>query len=213
MKRKISIYLTVIAAIAACMLTSCIEDGVTTSPSDQPAFSVDTLRMGEIYTLEGSPTRRFTVYNRHDKILNISNISLRDDNDGYFRLNVDGFSGKSFSDIEIRPNDSILVFVEATLPENGRDDLLEVERHLDFITNGVTSTVVLNIQGQDVVRYDGLDITGNTVWNAAKPYLISDTVRIAPGATLTLEAGTKVRMKDKSAFKVEGTLLASGRSR
>lgn len=210
MKRKISIYLTVIAAIAACMLTSCIEDGVTTSPSDQPAFSVDTLRMGEIYTLEGSPTRRFTVYNRHDKILNISNISLRDDNDGYFRLNVDGFSGKSFSDIEIRPNDSILVFVEATLPENGRDDLLEVERHLDFITNGVTSTVVLNIQGQDVVRYNGLDITGNAVWNAAKPYLISDTVRIAPGATLTLEAGTKVRMKDKSAFKVEGTLLVSG---
>lgn len=210
MKRNISIYLIALISIAACMFTSCIEDGFTTSPSEQPAFSVDTLRMGENYTLEGSPTSRFIVYNRHDKILNISSISLRDDAEHYFRLNVDGFSGRAFNDIEIRPNDSIFVFVEATLPENGKDEILEVERHLDFVTNGVTSTVVLNIEGQDAIRYNGLDITGNTTWRPGKPYLISDTIRIAPGAVLTIEPGTKVRMKDKSAFKVEGTLLASG---
>lgn len=210
MKRNITIYIIAVISIVACMLTACIEDGFTTSPSDQPAFSADTLRMGENYTLEGSPTCRFIVYNRHDKILNISNISLRDDAERYFRLNVDGFSGLSFNNIEIRPNDSIFVFVEATLPENGKDEILEVERHLDFVTNGVTSTVVLNIQAQDAIRYNGIDITGNTTWKPGKPYLISDTVRIAPGAVLNIEPGTKVRMKDKAAFKVEGTLLASG---
>lgn len=210
MKRNISIYLTIFTAVIACFFSSCIEDSFTTSPSDQPTFSVDTLKMGEVYTLEGSPTRRFTVYNRHDKQLNISNISLRDDDNNYFRLNVDGFSGKSFSNIEIRPNDSIYIFVEATLPENGLNDLLDVERHLDFVTNGVTTTVVLNIKGQDVTRYNGLNITGNTVWTADKPYLISDTVRIAPGATLTLEAGTRVKMREKAAFKVEGSLRCDG---
>lgn len=210
MKHRIAIYITVIVAIVATMLTSCIEDGITTSPSDQPTYSVDTLKMGEMYTLEGSPTRRFTVYNRHDKILNISAISLRDDSDGYFRLNVDGFSGRTFSNIEIRPNDSIFVFVEATLPESGRDDLIDIDRHLDFVANGVTSTVVLNIQGQDAIRCDGLEITGNTVWEAGKPYLVSDTIRIRPGATLTMEAGTRVRMRDKASFKVEGTLLTTG---
>lgn len=210
MKRTISIYLFSIIAILMCVTTSCIEDGITSSPSDQPAYSVDTLKMGELYTLEGSPTRRFTVYNRHDKILNISSISLRDDADNYFRLNVDGFSGRSFSNIEIRPNDSIFVFVEATLPENGKDDLIDVERHLDFITNGVTSTVVINAQGQDAIRYNGLTITRNTTWKAGKPYVIADTVRVAPGVTLQLEAGTRVRMRDKAAFKVEGTMVCSG---
>lgn len=210
MKRHIALYFTVFVAIALAMLTSCIEDGITTSPSDQPAYSVDTLKMGEMYTLEGSPTRRFTVYNHHDKILNISAISLRDDDEGFFRLNVDGFSGKSFSNIEIRPNDSIFVFVEATLPESGSADLVDIDRHLDFVTNGVTSTVVLNIQGQDAIRCDGLEITGNTVWKAGKPYLVSDTIRVRPGATLTMEAGTRVRMRDKASFVVEGTLLTHG---
>lgn len=210
MKKSITIYLFSIVAVIACMLTSCIEDGVTTSPSDQPTFSVDTLKIGEVYTLEGSPTHRFTVYNRHDKILNISNISLRDDADNYFRLNVDGFSGRTFSNIEIRPNDSIFVFVETTLPENGKEELSDIDRHLDFVTNGVTSTVVLNAKGQDAIRYNGLTINGNTTWKAGKPYLISDTIRIMPGATLTLEAGTRVRMKDKAAFKVEGAMLCTG---
>ena len=210
MKRNIAIYLTILSAVIVSMFTSCIEDDFTTSPSDQPTFSVDTLKMGEVYTLEGSPTQRFIVYNRHDKLLNISSISLRDDADNHFRLNVDGFSGKSFSDIEIRPNDSIFIFVEATLPESGRNELLDLDRHLDFVTNGVTSTVVLNIKGQDVTRYNGLTVTGNTVWTADKPYLITDTVRVAPGATLTLEAGTKVRMKESAAFKIEGTLRAEG---
>ncbi len=210
MKHSITIYLTALAALVACVMTSCIEDSFATSPSDQPTFSTDTLRMGENYTLEGSPTCRFTVYNRHGKMLNISSISLRDDNDGYFRLNVDGFSGKSFSDIEIRPNDSIFVFVEATLPENGKDEILDIRRHLDFVTNGVTSTVVLDIQSQDAIRLDGATINTATTWKPGKPYLISDTVRIAEGVSLTLEAGTRVRMKDKSAFKVEGTLIAEG---
>lgn len=163
-----------------------------------------------MYTLEGSPTHRFTVYNHHDKILSISNISLRDDSEGIFRLNVDGFSGKTFSNVEIRPNDSIFVFVEATLPENGFDELLDIDRHLDFVTNGVTSTVVLNIQGQDAIRYDGLTINSNTTWTAGKPYLISDTIRVEAGATLTLDAGTRVRMKDKSAFKISGSMKIAG---
>ncbi|MDE5633197.1 MAG: right-handed parallel beta-helix repeat-containing protein, partial [Muribaculaceae bacterium] len=53
-------------AIAAATFTSCIEDGFTTSPSDQPVFSTATLDLGDLFTLGPSPTARFTVYNRHD---------------------------------------------------------------------------------------------------------------------------------------------------
>ena len=107
------------AILIVFALGSCIEDGFTTSPSDQPVFSTDTLDMGVIFHEQASTTHRFTVYNRADKSLNISHISLSGENAGYFRLNVDGFSGKSFDNVEIRANDSIIVFVETTLPANG----------------------------------------------------------------------------------------------
>ncbi|MDE5982008.1 MAG: hypothetical protein K2G92_02720, partial [Duncaniella sp.] len=52
--------------------TSCIEDGVDNSPSAQPRFSVDTLKMGTFFTGQPTPTFRFTVHNRNSKIINIS---------------------------------------------------------------------------------------------------------------------------------------------
>lgn len=210
MKRNLIIYIFAIAAVVSVAFTSCIEDSFTSSPSDQPAYSVDTLKMGEAYTLEGTPTHRFTVYNRHDKMLNISSIMLRDDANGYFRLNVDGISGREFSNVEIRPNDSIFVFVEATLPENGSELPTEVESHLDFLTNGVTTTVVLNVIGQDAVRYRGLTIAADTQWSPGRPYIIYDTLRVAEGATLTLLPGARLRFHDKAAMKVDGTLRSEG---
>ena len=106
-------------ALLTIVLPSCIEDGFSTSPSDQPTFSTDTLDLGVIFTDEPSPTSRFVVYNRNSKSLSVSRIALSGANAGLFRLNVDGISGETFSDVEIRGKDSIFVFVEATLPENG----------------------------------------------------------------------------------------------
>ena len=102
---RILIYL--IAALALATTGACIEDGYTTSPSDQPRFSTDTLSLGTIFTAEPSATSRFTVYNPHSKQLSISNISLSGPNAPNFRVNVDGLSGQSFTDVDIRPNDSI----------------------------------------------------------------------------------------------------------
>ena len=56
------------------ILAGCIEDGIDTSPSSQPDFSVDTLFMGTVFTGQPTPTNRFMVYNRHDKIMRISDI-------------------------------------------------------------------------------------------------------------------------------------------
>lgn len=200
----------IISFLSLLGMTSCIEDGFTTSSSDQPTFSADTLKMGETFTLTPTPTQRFTVYNRHDKNINISSISLRDDAENLFRLNVDGITGRQFNNVEIRPNDSIFVFVEATLPEIGDNMPLTFERHLDFVTNGVTRSVVLSLTGQDVVRCNGLTIEKDTRWTDEKPYLIFDTLRVSPGVTLTISAGAKLHFHSEAAMKVEGTLVAEG---
>ena len=199
------------ALLMSAPLSSCIEDGFTTSPSDQPAFSTDTLRMGSLLTLDASPTSRFVVYNRHSKSLNISRVAFRDDARGQFRLNVDGISGTTFSDIEIRPNDSIFVFVEATLTENGKNLPEKILAHIDFSVNGVTSSMPVTATGQDVVRltHETL-ISTDTSLSADKPYLVADSIVVAEGATLTIPAGARLLMRDAASIAVHGTLRIEG---
>lgn len=208
--KKTFCILSVLAVALTALLSSCIEDGFTTSQSDQPLFSADTLKMGGTFTLEPTPTKKFTVHNPHGKMLSISSISLRDDVQGLFRLNVDGRSGTRFTNVEIRPNDSIFVFVEATLPENGTPGTATVEKHLDFVTNSVTKTVVLTLDGTDAVRLRRTTIASDTHFTAQRPYVIFDTLRVAGGATLTIDPGAHLYFHSEAAMVVEGRLVAVG---
>lgn len=198
-----------LAAIFSAVTTSCIEDGFTTDAADQPTFSTDTLNLGTVFTDAGTPTYNFMVYNRADKNLCISSITLRGGSE-VFRLNVDGISARQFSNVEIRPNDSIFVLVEATLPSNGVNTPVLVEDHLDFLTNGVMSTVVLRAEGQDINRHKGLIITEDTRFTADKPYQIYDSIIVAKGVTLTIDAGTTLYFHDKAMMRVDGTLVCNG---
>lgn len=195
---------------AAVGLAGCIEDGFSSSASDQPVFSVDTLQMGVIFTEQPSTTHRFTVYNRAGKSISISRVSLSGENAGLFRLNVDGFSGREFNNVEIRANDSIFVFVETTLPANDRTVPVEVTASLDFLTNGVTRSVTLAAQGRDVRRVEALTIDADTRFEAGKPYQIIDSLVVAPGATLTIDPGAELLFHDGAMMVVRGTLRAIG---
>lgn len=209
MKRiyPISLFLTI---FIASLCQSCIEDGFSSSPSDQPEFSVDTLDMGVIFTEQSSTTHRFTVYNRAGKGISISNISLSGDNAGLFRLNVDGFSGRDFHNVEIRAKDSIFVFVEATLPPNERTVPVEVTASLDFTTNGQTRSVTLAAQGRDVVRLTAEVLAADTRLTAEKPYQVFDSLVVSPGVTLSIDPGAELYFHDGAYMAVRGTLKAAG---
>ena len=191
-------------------MVSCIEDGFTTSPSDGPTFSVDTLKMGVVFTEDGTPTSRLTVYNRAPKSINLSNISLTGAGAQYFRINVDGQSGHDFRDIEIRGKDSIYVLVEATLPQNATSAVTAVYAGLDFECNGRTSSVLLEALGQNVTRMRGVTLTADTRLTAEQPYQIFDSLVVAPGVTLTLDAGTTLCFHDKADLIVRGRLVSDG---
>ncbi len=205
------LFYTAILFFTICFVTGCIEDGFTTNPNDQPEYSTDTLSFGTVFTAEGTPTQSFKVYNRHDKGLILSNISFRSQSDAdIFRLNVDGLSGKSFSNVEIRANDSIYVLVEATLPENDRPLPVDVEALLDFTVNGRTSTVVLNATGQDVERLYGHVISASESLSPTKPYQIFDSLVVADGATLSVPSGTTLYFHSGAELRVRGTLKVEG---
>lgn len=197
--------------VALCVAsTACIEDDFTTSSSDVLTFSTDTLAFDTVLTDVGTPTRQFVVYNRHKKMINISSIKLTGESSGRFYLNVDGVTGEEFHDVEIRGNDSIFVFVEAFIDPSGDNDPVAFEDKINFVTNGVTQQVVVTAWGQNVERLYSRTIAADTTLNALRPYVVFDTLRVAEGATLTLDAGTRLYFHDKAALVVDGTLIARG---
>lgn len=205
-------FIYILLAVAGVVaLSSCIEDGFTTSSADQPAFSTDTVRMGTLFTLDASPTHRFTVYNRHNKGISISSIEFADDPSGIFRMNVDGMAGRRFDNVEIRANDSIFVFVEATLPENGKNVPVDVLGHIEFRCNGVSSRLPVKAQGRDVVRLKGdTRYAVNTTLSPLKPYHVTDSIVVEEGAVLTIPAGTEMMFHSASELIVHGTLRIDG---
>ena len=191
--------------------TSCIEDAFTHSASDQPSFSTDTVRMGQLFTLDASPTHRFIVYNRHSKGLNISQITFSDDPNSTFRMNVDGISGRQFNNVEIRAHDSIFIFVEATLPENNLNKAVDILAHIEFLTNGVTTKMPVKATGRDAIRLRGdVRYATDTQLSSDKPYHVYDSLVVEPEATLTIPAGTELYFHDDARILVHGTLHVDG---
>ncbi len=207
------LWITAALFMFSAMLTSCIEDGFTTSSSDVLTFNKDTIAFDTVITLQGTATKQMVVYNRSSKQINISSIEVAGlATKGHFHLNVDGIRGDSFQNVEIRGNDSIFIFIEAYLDEMEKDEPTLVEDLLEFETNGMKQSVLLSAWGQDVVRIKGDTISRNTRFSDAKPYLIYDTMYVSPGVTLTLDAGTTLLFHDKAALRCAGRMLANGTS-
>lgn len=203
------IYLIVVT-ITMFAATSCIEDGFTTSSSDILAFSTDSVVFDTVITTQGTTTKQFVVYNHSKKQVNISSIKVAGTSPAHFYINVDGMKGREFKDIELRGNDSIYVFVEAKIDELKQDDPLEFTDYIEFVTNGVTQKVTLNAWGQDVIRFAGDTLWTDTQFKAKRPYLIYDTLVVAPGVTLDVEAGTTLLFHKGGALKVYGKMNAVG---
>ncbi len=202
-----------LAAVAGFLISllgqSCISDSFSTSPSDVLTFSTDTLSLDTVFTDLGTPTARLKVYNRASKSINISSIRFRS-TPSPFSLNVDGVSGTDFSNVEIRPNDSIFIFVECFIPENSDERPFLVEDALDFVTNGVQQSVVVEAYGQNVERLRGVTLHEDMTMRAGRPYVVFDSLVVAPGARLNIEPGTRLLFHDKARLVVRGSLEAVG---
>ncbi|MDE6479864.1 MAG: hypothetical protein K2L45_06290 [Muribaculaceae bacterium] len=199
-----------ISLVTSGLWQGCISDDFTDSPTDLLTFSTDTLSFDTVFTALGTPTARLKVFNKASKAVNISSIRMRND-DGVFTMNVDGVSGKTFENVEIRANDSIFVFVECLIVATGAQHPFKVEGMMDFVTNGVTQSVVLEAYGQNVRRLRGVTIDSDVTFTDEMPYVIFDTLRVAAGATLTLDPGTRLLFHDKGMLQVDGRLLALGK--
>lgn len=189
--------------------TSCISDAVSTSPTDILTFSRDTVNFDTVFTDLGTPTARLVVANRAKKGIVISSIRLKNP-DSNFQINVDGVSGKTFHDVEIWKEDSIFMFIECFIPETAGNEPYRVEDELEFVTNGVTQTVLLEAYGQNVTRLRAKRISEDTRFTAELPYVVFDSLVVEKNATLRIDPDVRLLFHDGASLIIHGRIEATG---
>jgi hypothetical protein len=139
------------------------------------------------------------VHNNNASKLQISSIRLGGGSSSVFSLNIDGTPASSVSDVEIEGHDSIFIFVKVTLNPNNQNNPLVITDSILFNTNGNLQQVALIAWGQDAYFYKNKKLTGDVTWDSIKPRVIYGYLRIDTGASLTINAGTKLYFH-KSAY-------------
>jgi hypothetical protein len=209
-------------SIAICVFFSCRKEEIfTTSPSDKLAFSRDTLRFDTVFTQQGSATRILKIFNRNNKAIRISKISIASGSKTFFRLNIDGKSTQSIENVEIAAKDSIYIFGEVTIDPNKQlsDSPFVVNDELLFETNGNKQRVVLEAWGQNAVYLPnrffkgkrGLIQNEDLTLDGKKPYVVFGQLYFANN-NVTIAAGTHIYVhgglgKDKNGFYPDGALV------
>lgn len=204
-----SVLLLITVCFTALMSTSCKKERRTLSVGGDLRFSDDTLSFDTIFTAAGSFTTGILIYNPNNQEVVLSSVRMHNTN-SYFRLNVDGFSGNNVPNIRIAPRDSIYVFATVTIDPNNDLTPFIVTDSLVATLNGKDFFLPFTAYGQNA-RYlrDSL-ITTNTVWDTTLPYVIINSAGVAPGTTLTINAGCRVYMHQNSGLVVFGKLIANG---
>ncbi|MBR5335906.1 MAG: hypothetical protein IKV23_06505 [Bacteroidaceae bacterium] len=199
------------AILMSVFLVACSEDAdFSVSPSLRLEFSCDTLMFDTLFTSVGSPTAVVKVYNRNSSSLRLSSVTTKSGGASGFRINVDGEYAGVVRDVEIRKNDSMYVFVEATLDRNSADvPLLVTDSLLFMLESGVEQHISMMAYGRDVeimrgrmFEQDGRIAKGH--------YLVYDSLVVGSGATLTIDAGAVLYFHKDVELMVRGRLLAQG---
>ena len=208
------------AAACGCMalgLVACDDaQSFTTSRGAVLAFSTDTVRFDTVISTVGSSTRQLMVYNRNGDGLRIASVRLERGSGTPFRVNVDGSylepeSGARAYDFEVRGGDSIRVFAEVTMPENGQDEPVATDDELVFtLQSGVEQRVVLTAVGQDAYMWRGRVIAADTLLQAGRPIVVYDSLSVARGATLSMGPGVELYFHDGANLWVHGRVVAEG---
>jgi len=189
--------------------SSCKKETLLTSGGEL-RFSIDTLNFDTVFTSLGSFTLQVKIFNPQDQKVNISSVRLQNGSNSFFRLNVNGISGNTVSDLEVAANDSIYVFATVKIDPNSDTLPFIVEDRLIATLNGKEYALPFYAYGQNAYYLRDSVISENTTWKTDKPYVILHSAAIDKGYTLNIPPGCRVYMHADSRLYVLGTLNAIG---
>ncbi|MGB1080349.1 MAG: hypothetical protein ACPGYI_03235 [Flavobacteriaceae bacterium] len=234
--------LLLLVGIAMASLYSSCRTDFTFRPiqSSELRFSRDTVYLDTIFTGISSATYTLKVYNTSNDPVSIPEIYLDNGDDSNFRLNVDGFSGKSFQDVELLPKDSMYVYIETTADINtltqsetqflyedklhfsdvGKVTLMTLVQDAVFLypeknaTTGIKESIPIGIDDDgNTIGIEGFYLDDNElVFTNKKPYVVYGYMGVPSGKTAIFEAGARIHFHKNSGIIVakDATMLVNG---
>lgn len=173
-------------------------------------LSADSLHFDTVFTKAGSTTRLIKVFNRYDRKLLIHSIALSGGIGSAFKLNINGQAGPEQTDLELAANDSLYVFVQVTIDPTSSNTPFVVRDSISIRLNGHEQWVQLDAYGQNAHYLPSQHITGEQNWVNDLPYIITGTIQVDEGATLTIHKGARLYFHGGSGLEISGTLQALG---
>jgi len=154
--------------------------------------------MDTVFANVPSSTRSFWVYNRSQNNVRLSSVRLVGGNQHGFRVNVGGTylsaeSGFQTSDLEVRKNDSVRVFVELTSPKATTEGMTLIEDKLVFSQLvAMEQRMLLRARSWKARQVYNLRIRRDTIISGESPIIVYGGIRVDSAATLTIAPGTKL---------------------
>ena len=209
-------FLLVIFALGLTLLFSnCRKESFLTGNASL-TFDTDTVYFDTVFTkLPGttyprSINKQFVVRNPYKESIR-TDIKLSGGTSSSYRMNVDGVSTRDITGVEIRPKDSIFVFVECSLEPNNLTMPAIVQDSIMFVTNGNIQNIQLAAYGWDAYYYRDSVLPCNTVWDKTdKPYVVVNSVAVDENCNLEIKPGVHIYSSGNSQFYVFGTLKVNG---
>lgn len=209
MRNKGFIVATLIVMLITVLGTGCKKEKLLTS-GGQLRYSTDTLTFDTVFTAQGSFTTQVKLYNPQNQKVNINAIRLEKGSASYFKLNVNGISGNSVTDIELAANDSMYIFATVNIDPTVANTPFVVEDKLIATLNGKDYELPFMAYGQNAYYITDSLLETSQTWKTDKPYVIIHSAQVKENTTLTIPAGCRIYMHADSRLYVDGTLVVNG---
>jgi hypothetical protein len=197
--------------VITLFVTACSKkDLLDTNPDARLNFSTDSILFDTVFTERGTITRTLKIFNYNANGININNIKLAGGNSSDFSININGLNATEAQNIRIKGNDSIYVFIRASINPNNQEKPFIVEDSIIFNFNGNNLKIPLIAYGQNAVYLNNTEINTQTTFTKAKPYIIYNQLKINKNATLNIAAGARIYFHKNAKLLVHGTLSADG---
>lgn len=201
-------YIFISALVMLVALVSCEADKISTDTSLMLKFSSDTVSFDTIFTSQGSATYKLKVYNPSKNRVLLESITLNEAEN--YKMSVSGISADVVNNTYLNAGDSLMIFIQVFIDPNDDKTPFIVRDSIDFFFNNHTQVLQLEAYGRNVKRFKNKTIASDTIITSDIPILVSETLKIPSGVTLTLAKGAKLYCQKASVILVEGTLISEG---
>lgn len=203
--------ITIYSLVLFILLVACRKsERISIDPNAKLSIAKDSVLFDTIFTSIGSTTKRIKLVNQNSEAINIAEIKLSAGSSSPFNININGESTVRKSNLVLNGQDSLNLFVKVTINPNAKNLAFLVQDSIILNTNGNRQVIQLIAYGQNAVFINAGSINSNTTWNNTLPYVVSNSITIKNGSTLSLQPGTRVYFHKDAAMIVEGNLNALG---